>query len=133
MSSLQSAGLVLVVGAAVGFFGATAVLPGTAATRLGALCFWLSRVLFAAGVAAIGLGILEVASIDLDLEDEDGGATRAYLARTMTDVLFAGTLLGWGLVVQVIGMSSFARQTNAPAADQLAVPDQLADDPAGAA
>jgi hypothetical protein len=51
----------------------------------------------------------------------------------MTDVLFAGTLLGWGLVVQVIGMSSFARQTSASAADQLAVPDQLADDPAGAA
>jgi hypothetical protein len=34
MSSLQSTGLVLVVGAAVGFFGASALLPGTAATRL---------------------------------------------------------------------------------------------------
>jgi hypothetical protein len=111
MTPLQSSVLVLVVSASGGFFLASALLPGTAATRLGGLCFWLARMLFAASVAALALGVLEIANSDLDVEAEFGGAdaNRALLARALADLLYAGSLAGWALVVQVIGMSSFAR------------------------
>jgi hypothetical protein len=120
MTPMQSTALVLALGAAAGFVAASALLPGTAPTRMGAVCFWLARLLIAAGVAAVGLGILEVANSDLGSGDDGtgGDASRALLAQTMADVLFSGSLLGWGVVVQVIGMSSFAWRSFESATDE---------------
>jgi hypothetical protein len=130
MTPLQSTGLVLVVSASIGFVLASALLPATAPTRMGALCFWLARLLLAASLAAIGLGALEIANTSLegdpsfDADDVD----RALLARAFTDVLYAGTLAGWATVVQVIGMSSFAWRQSQTADDEPEPTDELAVD-----
>ena len=109
MTPLQSTLALLLVSVVVGFLLASALLPGTALTRLGGLCFWLARALIAASVAVLALGVLEIANSDLtDTEFGTDDANRALLARLLADVLYAGTLAGWGVVVQVIGMSSFA-------------------------
>jgi len=110
MTPLQSTLALLLVSVVVGFLLASALLPGTALTRLGGLCFWLARALIAASVAVLALGVLEIANSDLSTDTEFGtdDANRALLARLVADVLYAGTLAAWGVVVQVIGMSSFA-------------------------
>jgi len=115
MTPLQSTLALLLVSVVVGFLLASALLPGTALTRLGGLCFWLARMLVAASVAVLALGVMEIANSDLLADSESGtdAANRALLARLLADVLYAGTLAGWGVVVQVIGMSSFASRERA--------------------
>jgi hypothetical protein len=117
MTPMQSTVIVLFVSAAGGFFLASVLLPATAPTRLGGLCFWLARLLIAASVAVVALGVLEVANSELDRDAGfvGGDANRALLARSVADVLYAGSLAGWGLVVQAIGMSSFAWREFEPA------------------
>jgi hypothetical protein len=115
MTPLQSTLALLLVSVVVGFLLASVLLPGTALTRLGGLCFWLARLLVASSVAALALGVLEIANSDLLSDTEFGtdDGNRALLARLVTDLLYAGTLAGWGVVVQVIGMSSFASRERA--------------------
>ena len=97
---------------------------------MGALCFWLARLLLAASVAAVALGALEIANSDLDEDASFAGAdaNRALLARAFADLLYAGTLAGWATVVQVIGMSSFAWSQSQTADDESAMTDELDDE-----
>jgi hypothetical protein len=96
---------------------------------MGALCFWLARLLLAASLAAVALGALEIANSNLDDDPSFAGsdANRALLARAFTDVLYAGTLAGWATVVQVIGMSSFAWRQSQTADDEPDMTDELDD------